>query len=68
LRYLNAHGKALAYLIVMMMLRMHYTIANHMPHRRCRYPTFTAILLRFSVGTNVDRAAVSKVFQSYKLE
>ena len=52
LRYLNAHGKRLGCLIVMMMLGMHYTIllANHMRPPALPLPTFTAILLGFSVA------------------
>ena len=52
LRYLNAHGKRLGCLIVMMMLGMHYTIllANHMRPPALPLSTFTAVLLGFSVA------------------
>ncbi|HEX9454851.1 MAG TPA: DUF1648 domain-containing protein [Candidatus Binatia bacterium] len=52
LRYLNAHGKRLGCLIVMMMLGMHYTIliANHLRPPALPLSTFTAILLGFSVA------------------
>ncbi len=52
LRYLNAHGKRLACLIVMMMLGMHYVIlkANHMRPPMLPLSTFSPILVGFSVA------------------
>ena len=49
LRYLNAHGKRLGCLIIMMMLGMHYVIlkANHMQPPMLPAPTFSAILFSF---------------------
>jgi uncharacterized membrane protein len=51
LRYLNAHGKRLACLIVMMMLGMHYVIlkANHMQPPTLPLSTFSPILVGFCV-------------------
>ncbi|MGH7794152.1 MAG: DUF1648 domain-containing protein [Candidatus Binatia bacterium] len=52
LRYLSAHGQRLCYLIVMMMLGMHYTIllANHARPPSLPAPVFTAILIGFAVA------------------
>ncbi len=52
LRYLNAHGKRLACLIVMMMLGMHYVIlkANYNQPPRLPLSTFSPILVGFSVA------------------
>ncbi|MSP38637.1 MAG: DUF1648 domain-containing protein [Deltaproteobacteria bacterium] len=52
LRYLNAHGKRLGCLIVMMMLGMHYVIlkANYVQPPMLRLSSFTAIMLGFSVA------------------
>jgi hypothetical protein len=52
LRYLSAHGKRLGYLIVMMMLGMHYTIllANHTRPPSLPVPVFTSILIGFAVA------------------
>ena len=52
LRYLSAHGKRLVYLIVVMMLGMHYTIllANHMRPPVLPVPTFTSILIGFALA------------------
>ncbi len=52
LRYLNAHGKRLACLIVMMMLGMHYVIlkANHMQPPTLPLATFSPILVGFAVA------------------
>ncbi len=52
LRYLNAHGKRLACLIVMMMLGMHYVIlkANHMQPPTLPLSTFSPILVGFCVA------------------
>jgi uncharacterized membrane protein len=52
LRYLNAHGKRLGYLIVMMMLGMHYVIlkANYNQPPRLPLSTFSPILVGFSVA------------------
>lgn len=52
LRYLSAHGKRLGYLIVMMMLGMHYTIllANHTRPASLPVPVFTSILIGFAVA------------------
>lgn len=49
LRYLDAHGKRLGCLIVMMMLGMHYVIlkANHMQPPMLPASTFSAILFSF---------------------
>ena len=49
LGYLAAHGKRLAYLIVVMMLGMHYTIlvANQMQPPRLPGSIFTSILISF---------------------
>ena len=49
LRYLNAHGKRLGCLIVMMMLGMHYTIliANHMRPPMLPVSTFSSVLFGF---------------------
>jgi uncharacterized membrane protein len=51
-RFLSAHGKRLAYLIVMMMLGMHYTIlrANHFNPPVLPGSTFTSILLGFALA------------------
>ena len=50
--FLSTHGKRLAYLIVMMMLGMHYTIllANHMKPPALPGSTFTSILLGFALA------------------
>jgi Protein of unknown function (DUF1648). len=50
--FLSAHGKRLAYLIVMMMLGMHYTIllANHMKPPALPGTVFTAILFGFALA------------------
>ncbi len=52
LRYLNAHGKRLGCLIVMMMLGMHYVIlkANHMRPPMLPLTTFSPILVGFCVA------------------
>ena len=52
LAYLAAHGKRLGYLIVMLMLGMHYTIllANHMQPPRLPGPVFTSILVSFALA------------------
>ena len=52
LRYLSAHGKRLGYLIVMMMLGMHYTIllANHTRPPALPVSTFTSILIGFALA------------------
>lgn len=52
LGYLGAHGRRLAYLIVMMMLGMHYTIllANHAQPPRLPGPVFTSILISFALA------------------
>jgi hypothetical protein len=52
LQYLNAHGKRLGCLIVMMMLGMHYVIlkANHMRPPMLPLSTFTPILVGFSLA------------------
>ena len=52
LRYLNAHGKRLGCLIVMMMLGIHYTIlvANHTRPPTLPLSTFTSILIGFSLA------------------
>jgi uncharacterized membrane protein len=52
LRYLNAHGKRLACLIVMMMLGMHYVIlkANYMQPPMLPLSSFAPILVGFSVA------------------
>jgi uncharacterized membrane protein len=52
LRYLSAHGKRLGYLIVMMMLGMHYTIllANHSRPPALPLDVFTSILIGFAVA------------------
>ena len=52
LNYLNAHGKRLGCLIVMMMLGMHYVIlkANHMRPPTLPLSTFTSILIGFSLA------------------
>jgi len=49
LKYLNAHGKRLGCLIVMMMLGMHYTIliANHMRPPMLPVSTFSSVLFGF---------------------
>lgn len=49
LRYLNAHGKRLGCLIVMMMLGMHYVVlkANHMQPPMLPASTVSAILFSF---------------------
>ena len=49
LKYLNAHGKRLGCLIVMMMLGMHYTIliANHMQPPMLPVSTFSSVLFGF---------------------
>ena len=51
-RFLSAHGKRLASLIVMMMLGMHYTIlrANHFNPPALPGSTFTSILLGFALA------------------
>ena len=51
-RFLSAHGKRLGYLIVMMMLGMHYTIllANHMRPPALPGSTFTSIILGFALA------------------
>ena len=50
--YLAAHGRRLAYLIVMMMLGMHYTIllANQMQPPRLPGPVFTSVLISFALA------------------
>ena len=50
--YLAAHGRRLVYLIVMMMLGMHYTIllANHVQPPRLPGPVFTSILISFALA------------------
>ena len=52
LNYLNAHGKRLGCLIVMMMLGMHYVIlkANHMRPPTLSGSTFSAILFGFALA------------------
>ncbi len=52
LDYLNAHGKRLGCLIVMMMLGMHYTIllANHTRPPTLPLPIFSSILIGFSLA------------------
>ena len=52
LKYLNAHGKRLGCLIVMMMLGMHYVIlkANHMQPPMLPVPTFSAVLFGFALA------------------
>jgi hypothetical protein len=52
LSYLNAHGKRLGCLIVMMMLGMHYVIlkANHMRPPTLPGPTFSAVLFGFALA------------------
>lgn len=52
LRYLSAHGNRLGYLIVMMMLGMHYTIllANHTRPPSLPVQVFTSILIGFAVA------------------
>jgi len=49
LNFLNAHGKRLACLIVMMMLGMHYVIlkANHLQPPTLPVATFSSILIGF---------------------
>jgi len=49
LNYLNAHGKRLACLIVMMMLAMHYIIlkANHVQPPTLPVSTFSSVLFGF---------------------
>jgi uncharacterized membrane protein len=49
LKYLNAHGKRLGCLIVMMMLGMHYTIliANHMRPPMLPVSIFSSVLFGF---------------------
>ncbi len=49
LKYLNAHGKRLGCLIVMMMLGMHYVIlkANHMQPPTLPVSTFSSVLFGF---------------------
>lgn len=51
LRYLNAHGKRLGCLIVMMMLGMHYVIlkANHVQPPALPVETFSSILIGFAL-------------------
>jgi uncharacterized membrane protein len=51
-RFLSAHGKRLGYLIVMMMLGMHYTLllANHMRPPALPGAIFTAILVGFALA------------------
>jgi uncharacterized membrane protein len=51
-RFLSAHGKRLAYLIVVMMLGMHYTIllANHMKPPTLPGSTFTSIIVGFALA------------------
>ena len=50
--YLSGHGKRLGYLIVMMMMGMHYTVllANHMRPPALPVPTFTSILIGFALA------------------
>lgn len=52
LAYLAAHGRRLAYLVVMMMLGMHYTIllANQARPPRLPGPVFTSILISFALA------------------
>lgn len=52
LDYLAAHGRRLAYLIVMMMLGMHYAIllANQARPPRLPGPVFTSILISFALA------------------
>jgi uncharacterized membrane protein len=52
LGYLAAHGKRLAYLVVMMMLGMHYTvlIANQTQPPRLPGSVFTSILISFALA------------------
>ena len=52
LNYLNAHGKRLGCLIVMMMLGMHYVIlkANHMRPPTLPGSTFSAVLFGFALA------------------
>ena len=52
LSYLNAHGKRLGCLIVMMMLGMHYVIlkANHMRPPTLPGPAFSAVLFGFALA------------------
>jgi uncharacterized membrane protein len=51
-RFLSVHGKRLGYLIVMMMLGMHYTIllANHISPPTLPGSTFTSIVLGFALA------------------
>lgn len=50
--YLAAHGRRLAYLVVMMMLGMHYTVllANQARPPRLPGPVFTSILFSFALA------------------
>jgi len=52
LRYLNAHGKRLACLVIMMMLGMHYVIlkANHVQPPTLPVATFSSILIGFVIA------------------